>query len=123
MTKTNWKSPFHGEDSIIGKRPDDKEVLRTLVEKIPEYILRRTTFRKKKSSFKEEAEHFGLEQESGEWPKTEEDSEEENLSGESEEWEEDAEKSGDDQDSLCKILEEEKMRHHDRELQTDPFSN
>ena len=29
-------------------------------------------------------------------------------------------KSGDDQDSLCMILPEEKMRHHGRELQTDP---
>ena len=39
---------------------------------------------------------------------------------ESEEWEDDSEKSGDDQDSLCMILAEEKMRNHDRELQTDP---
>ena len=41
------------------------------------------------------------------------------MSGESEEWEDDSEKSGDDQDSLCMILAEEKMRHHDRELQSD----
>ena len=34
----------------------------------------------------------------------------------SEEGEDDSEKSGDDQDSLCMILAEEKMRHHDREL-------
>ena len=45
----------HGEDSMIGKQPDYKEVVRTLVEKIPADILRRTTFRKKKVSFKEEA--------------------------------------------------------------------
>ena len=47
-----------GEDSTIGKQPDDKEVVRTLVEKIPEDILRRTTFRKKKVTFKKEAEHL-----------------------------------------------------------------
>ena len=61
----------HGNDSMIGKQPDYKEIERTLVEKITEDILGRTTFRKKKVSFKEEAEHFGLEQDSGEWPKTE----------------------------------------------------
>ena len=60
----------HGKDSMIGKQPDYKEIERTLVEKIPEDILRRNTFRKKKVSFKEEAEHLGLDQESGEWPKT-----------------------------------------------------
>ena len=50
----------------------------------------------------------------------EEDAEEEKLSGECGEWDEDSEKSSDDQDSLCLILAEEKMRHRDRELQTDP---
>ncbi|XP_063712332.1 uncharacterized protein LOC134840451 [Symsagittifera roscoffensis] len=35
---------------------------------------------------------------------------------------EDSEKSSDDQDSLCMILAEEKMRHRDKELQTDPSS-
>ena len=94
----------------------DRQPVRTLVEKIPEDILRRTTFRKKKASFKEEAEHLGLDQESDEWPKTEGDGEEESLSGESENWEDDSEKSGDDQDSLSKILAEEKTRHRDREL-------
>ena len=78
--------------------------------------------RKKKVAFKEEAEHLGLSQESGEWPIAEEDAEEENLSGECEEWDEDSEKSSDDQDSLSMILAEEKMRHRDRELQTDPSS-
>ena len=96
--------------------------MRTLVEKNSDDILRRTTFRKKKIAFKEEAEHLGPDQESGEWSKSEGDSEEDNLSGESEEWDDDSEKSGDDQDNLCMILVEEKMRHHDRELQTDPFS-
>ena len=37
------------------------------------------------------------------------------MSGESD----DSEKTGDDQDSLFMIFAEEKMRHHDRELQTD----
>ena len=41
------------------------------------------------------------------------------MSGESEEGEDDSEKSGDEQDSLCMILAEEKMRHHDRKLKTD----
>ena len=35
---------------------------------------------------------------------------------------EDSEESSDDQDSLSMILAEEKMRHRDRELQTDPSS-
>ena len=73
-------------------------------------------------AFKDEAEHLGLGQESGEWPTAEEDAEEEKLSSESEEWDEDSEKSSDDQSSLCIILAEEKMRHRDRELQTDPSS-
>ena len=34
----------------------------------------------------------------------------------------DSEASSDNQDSLCMILAEEKIRHHDRELQTDPSS-
>ena len=70
---------------MIGKQPDSKKVVRTLAKKIPEDILRRTTFRKKKVTFKEEAKHLGPDQLSGEWSKTEGDSEEENLSGESEE--------------------------------------
>ena len=41
---------------------------------------------------------------------------------ESEECEDDSEKSGDDQYRLYMILAEEKMRHHDRELQTGPSS-
>ena len=73
-------------------------------------------------TFKEDTEHLGLGQESGEWPTVEEDAEEEKLSRECEKWDEDSEKSSDDQDSLCMILAEEKTRHHDRELQTDPSS-
>ena len=76
-------------------------------------------FRKKKMTVKKEAEHLGPDQESGEWSKSEGDSEEENLSGESEEWEDNSETGGDDQDSLSMILAEDKLRHHDKELQTD----
>ena len=112
----------HGEDSTIGNQSDDKEVFRTLIEKIPEDILRRTIFREKQLSSKEEAEHLGPDQVSGEWSKSEGNSEEENLSGESEELDEDSARSGDDQDSLCMILAEEKMRLHDRKLQIGPSS-
>ena len=75
-------------------------------------------------ALKEEVEHLGLGQKSGEWSTftEEEDNGEEELSGECEEWDENSEKSSDDQDSLCMILAEEKMRHRDRELQTDPSS-
>ena len=96
--------------------------MQSLVDKIPDDILERTRVRKKKVAFKEEAEHLGIGQESGEWPTEEEDAGEENLSGECEEWYEDSEGSSDDQDSLCMILAEEKMRYRDRELQTDPSS-
>ena len=109
------------EDSLNGKS-DGKDVVQSLVDKIRDDILERTRVRKKKVAFKEEAEHLGLDQESGEWPTVEEDAEEEKLSGECEEWDEDSEKSSDDQDSLCMILAEEKMRHRDRDLQTDPSS-
>ena len=102
------------------KKADEKEVVQSLFERIPEVILMRTMVSKKKVAFKEEVEHLGLGQESGEWPTAEEDAEEEKLSGECEGWDEDSEKSSDDQNSLCMILAEEKMRHRDRELQTDP---
>ena len=57
ITISKKREVAHGEDSTIGK--EDNEVLRTLVEKIPEDILRRTTFRKKIVTFKKEAEHLG----------------------------------------------------------------
>ena len=110
------------EDSSKERKPDGKEVVQSLVERIPEDIIERTMARKKKVAFKEEAEHLGLSQESGVWDNAEEDAEEENLSGECEEWDEDSEKSSDDQGTLCMIMAEEKMRHRDRELQTDPPS-
>ena len=96
--------------------------MQSLVDKIPDDILERTRVRKKKVTFKEEADHLGIGQESEEWPTAEEDAGEERLSWECEEWDEDSEKSGGDQDSLCIILAEEKMRHRTRELQTDPSS-
>ena len=122
VTKLRRNDADGSEDSLVEKKTDEKEVVQSLVERIPEDQLKRTMVRKKKVAFKEEAEHLGLGQESGEWPTAEEDSEEEKLSGECEEWDEDSEKSSDDQDSLCMILAEEKMRHGDRELQTDPSS-
>ena len=110
------------EDSSKERKPDGREIVQSLVERIPEDILERTMVRKKKVAFKEEAEHLGLGQESGKRDSAEEDAEEENLSGECEEWDEDSEKSKDDQDSLGMILAEEEMRHRDRELQADPCS-
>ena len=112
----------YGEDSLKENQLDDKDVVQSLVEKIIEEILRQTMVRKKKVKIRQEAEHLGLGQESGEWPTSEEDAEEGKLSGESDGWDEDSEKSSNDQDSLCMILAEEKMRHRDRELQTDPSS-
>ena len=102
--------------------PDGKEVVQSLVEKIPDDILEQTRARKKKVAFKEEAEYLGLGQESEEWSTSteEEDTEEGNLSGECEPWDEDSDESSDNQDSLCMILAEEKIRHRDRDLQTDP---
>ena len=110
-----------GEDSLKEKS-DGKEVVQSLVDKIPDDILERTRARKKKMAFKEEVEHIGLGQESGEWPTVKEDAGEEKLSRECEAWDEYSEKSSDDQDSICMIMAEEKMRHRDRELQTDPSS-
>ena len=112
------------EDITKVTNPDGKEVVQSLVEKIPDDILEQTRVRKKKVAFKEEAEYLGLGQESGEWSTSmeEEDTEGENLSGECETWDEDSDESSDNQDSLCMILAEEKIRHRDRELQTDPSS-
>ena len=122
VTILRMKEADSGEDSRKENKSGEREVVQSLVDKIPEDILERTRVRRKNVAFKDEAEHLGLSQESGEWPTAEEDAEEEKLSGESEEWDEDSEKSSDDQSSLCMILAEEKMRHRDRELQTDPSS-
>ena len=112
-----------GENTSEESNPDGKEIVQSLVDKIPEDILERTRVRKKKVVFKEEVEHLGTGQESGEWwPTEEEDVGEGKLSGEREEWDEDSEGCSDDIDSLCMILAEEKTRYRDRELQTDPSS-
>ena len=111
-----------GGEDCLKEKSDKKEVVQSLIDKVPDDTLERTRVRKKKVEFKEETEHIGLGQESGEWPTVEEDAGEEKLSGECEEWDEDSEKSSDDKDSLCMILAEEKMRHRNRELQTDPSS-
>ena len=104
--------------------PDGKEVLQSLLEKIPDDILEQTRVRKKKVAFKEEAECLGQGQESGEWSTSteEEYTEGGNLSGKCEIWDEDSDESSDKQDSLCMILIEEKIRHRERQLQTDPSS-
>ena len=112
------------ENTTKVTNPDGKEVVQSLVEKIPDDILEQTRVRKKKVAFKEEAEYLGLGQESGEWSTSteEEDTEGGNFSRECEIWDEDSDESSDNQDSLCMILAEEKIRHRDRKLQTDPFS-
>ena len=111
-------------DSSRGSVTDGRDVVRSLVDKIPESILEQTQVRKKKVACKEEAEHLRLGQECGEWSMSTEEEEtgEEKLSGECEEWDEDSNESGENLDSLCMILAEEKIRHRDRELQTDPSS-
>ena len=58
-----------GEDSLEESNPDGKEVVQSLVDRIPEDILERTRVRKNKVAFKEEAEHLGLGQESGSGPR------------------------------------------------------
>ena len=70
-------------DSPRGSVTDGKDVVRSLVDKVPESTLERTQVRKKKVAFKEEAEHLRQGQESGEGsPSTEEEETgEEKLSG------------------------------------------
>ena len=94
-------------------------MVQTLVENIPENILKQTTLRRKKVSFKEKVEDLGLDQASVEWLSQEKEGEEETLSGE---WDNDSVESGVEQDSLCTIIAGEKRRYQDRELQTDPSS-
>ena len=121
VTILRRKETVNNTDSSRGSVTDSKDVVRSLVDKIPENILEQTKVRKKKVAFKEDTEHLGLGQESGEWSIfTEEETGEGKLSGE--EWDEDSDDSSENQDSLCMILAEEKIRHHDRELQTDPSS-
>ena len=54
-----------GEHSLKEKKPDGKEVVQSLVERIPEDIIERTRVRKKTVAFKEEAEHLGPSQDRG----------------------------------------------------------
>ena len=124
LQRKETKETVNNTDSSRGSVTDSKDVVRSLVDKIPESILEQTKVRKKKVAFKEEAEHLGLGQESGEWSMftEEEETGERKLSGEREEWDEDSDESSENQDILCMILAEEKIRHHDRELQTDPSS-
>ena len=69
-------------DSSRGSVTDSKDVVRSLVDKIPEDILEQTKVRKKKVTFKEDTEHVGLGQESGECSRfTEEGTGEGKLSG------------------------------------------
>ena len=70
-------------DSSRGSVTDGKDVVRLVVDKIPESILEQTQVRKNKVEFKEEAEHLGLGQESGEWSMSTEEEEtgEENCPG------------------------------------------
>ena len=73
-----------GESSLGESNPDGKEVVHSLVDKIPDDILERNradSVSKKKVAFKEEAEHLRIGQESGEWLTEEEDAGEEKLSG------------------------------------------
>ena len=124
LTILRREETVNNTDVSKGSITDSKEVVRSLVEKIPEKILEQTKVRDKKVTFREEVEHLGLDQESGEWSRIMEEDEtgEGKLSGEREEWDEDSDESSEDQDSLYMILAEEKIRQHDRELQTDPSS-
>ena len=54
------------ENTLKVTNLDGKEVVQSLVEKIPADILEQTRVRKKRVEFKEEAEYLGLGQESGE---------------------------------------------------------
>ena len=60
------KETVNDTDSSRGSVTDSKDVVRSLVDKIPEDILEQTKVRKKKMTFKEDTEHLGLGQESGE---------------------------------------------------------
>ena len=56
-----------GENTSEESNPNGKEIVQSLVDKIPDDILERTRVRKKKVAFKEEVEQFGMGQMSGEW--------------------------------------------------------
>ena len=122
ITIMRTKEILSDENSLKIGEPENKEVVRRLVENIPEDILRQTTLRRKKVSLKEEVEQLGLDQESGEWLPQEKEGEEEKSSEKSEDWDEDSVESDGERDSLCAILADQKRRYHDRKLQTDTSS-
>ena len=105
LTILRRKETANKTDSSKGSVTDSKDVVRLLVDKIPENILEQTKVRKKKVTFKEGTEHLGLDQESGEWSRFTEEEEpgKGKLSGEREEWDEDSDESSEGQDSLCMI--------------------
>ena len=80
------------EDTSEGRNPDGKEIVQSLVDKVPDDVLERTRFRQKKVAFKEEAEHLETGQVSGRRKIVGE----EKLSGDCEEWDADSKDSSDD---------------------------
>ena len=66
VTILRREETVNNTDSSRGSVTDSKDVVRSLVDKIPENILEQTKVRKKKVTFKEDTEHLGLGQESGE---------------------------------------------------------
>ena len=94
VTILRRKKTVNDTNSSRGSVTDSKDVVRSLVDKIPEDILEQTKVRKKKVTFKEDTEHLGLGQESGECSRfTEEGTGEGKLSGEREGWDEDSDES------------------------------
>ena len=100
LTILRREETVNNTDVSKGSITDSKEVVRSLVEKIPDKILEQTKVRDKKVTFREEVEHRGLDQESGEWSRFMEEDEtgEGKLSGEREEWDEDSDESSEDQE-------------------------
>ena len=70
------------KNSLKTGDPESKKLVRTLVENIPEGILKQTTLRRKKMSYREEAEELGTHQEYGKRLPNEEEGEDEIFSGE-----------------------------------------
>ena len=64
LRRKETKETVNNTDSSRGSVTDSKDVVRSLVDKIPESILEQTKVRKKKVAIKEEAKHLGLGQES-----------------------------------------------------------
>ena len=65
LTILRREETVNNTDVSKGSITDSKEVVRSLVEKIPDKILEQTKVRDKKVTFREEVEHLGLDQESG----------------------------------------------------------